>query len=279
LEIIGSSGIASIELYAEPRGDVVLWSFPDPIVQRKLKTRIRSAELQEVLVEPGVQWVNDGWGFACPQKIQLKLPSTISTVLNLVASMADGSRLQVSDLVAASKPRLIDPRGGQAFRLLPCVGGSQPKMDTNTAIGSFALCFPCGAGMSGLKKIRISAGPYLNGIEFEFGSAADPGSWYQHCPPSPGSSASGVVKATFGRLVESIYEYELSDGETLDGFLLRSGSWIDGISVVTTVRALPYCGGAGGTLGLVSSHSDSEPLRGVWGSFNGHYIEALGVMT
>lgn len=79
-----------------------------------------------------------------------------------------------------------------------------------------------------LKRIRFYTGIAVDGMEF-FSSTGD--------------------SALFGKRGGSAKDFELAEGEVLRGFAVRSGMWVDAVSVVTDRRKGPWLGGQGGGYG------------------------------
>ncbi|KAF3931690.1 hypothetical protein ABW19_dt0202864 [Dactylella cylindrospora] len=160
---------------------------------------------------------------------RISTPDKSSKKIKLSIFTVGGGKADVDDSLTISNSAIKLPNAGKAYKSMRLgLGGGSP----------IDAVFPQGTNRV-LNAIHVFSGNALNGIEFIFDDAS--------------SLLFGYRKGS-----HSEFPLDTRKGESLLGFSIRSGFWIDGCDILTTLgRRSPFYGNANG-----GSHYTMIPPRG-----------------
>lgn len=185
------------------------------------------------------------------QELRARLPDSKkkSNLKLSIKSWAGGSReVENFSLLASKASRLKLSNGQLAFRSsklgLSQMNGSQPEeLVFDSALRQTKL----------MRQVRFYHGFALDGIEFVYEDSTS--QLFGKRGGAPGGSEFNLGKSTSSKaLLTNLTLVDTRRGEYITGFYVRSGFWIDGISLLTSLgRKSQVFGNANGGSGLVSS--------------------------
>ena len=178
--------------------------------------------------------------------------------IRLVVHSAGGSNYEVGDLTTfTSKTSIVRMSNGQnCYRGLKVGQGAQPGSQSQDVIFNFVI-----KQSKLLIQVKIYAGLAVDGLEFVYEDYT-----------------AQLFGKRGGHPGGHVFDLDTRRGEMIFGFYVRSGAWLDGIEVITTLgRRSGIFGNARGGEGTTMIPPRGYTIAGIQGSC-GSWIDSFGLL-